>query len=187
MKYLLAFSLLSLLGFSACNDREQKLRKRELELVEKEQKLLLKEKELALKEQNILTRERLLDTSKINLVDSAAYSPLIIGSWTVTMRCTETDCAGSAIGDVKNETWNITYQNGSFLSKVIVNDKLVRIYSGKYNGKTLDLTAQQDETGMPPQAKMAVQLKLISKNRMEGQRIIQRQNCRILYELEMTK
>jgi hypothetical protein len=55
------------------------------------------------------------------------------------MTCTETTCPGSAIGDTKTETWDISYQNNVLLAKANVGDKLTRVYTGTYDGTNLVL------------------------------------------------
>jgi len=43
------------------------------------------------------------------------------------MRCTETNCSGSAVGDTKNEQWEIGYQNGGIVAQAFSGNKLVRV------------------------------------------------------------
>lgn len=168
----------------SCKDqkREQELAKKEAELKQKEQELLLKEKKLQLKEEELSKR----DSSTI-IADTAAYNPAIIGSWAVTMRCIETNCQGSAIGDIKNERWEINYQKENILARAYADKTLVRIYSGYYSSNTFSLVAQQNEAGEQP-ATMNVTLSFSNKNKFEGRReIVRTDGCKIIYAIELTR
>ena len=95
---------------------------------QKEQELLLKEKSLRLTEVELAQKENLLDSSSKNPTDSfIALHPQLPGKWDVTMRCTETNCFGSGVGDTKNEQWEIGYQNGGIVAQAFSGNKLVRV------------------------------------------------------------
>jgi len=118
--------------------REAELEKREAALNQKEQELIVKEKTLQIKEQELLQREQKMD-STLKADTLRQYNPALTGTWQVKMTCTETTCPGSAIGDVKTEQWNISYQATTVLVKAMTGDKLVRIYTGSFNGNTVEL------------------------------------------------
>ncbi len=182
---LLFFCPLLLLMLNSCDSREQKLRKKESELQQKEQELLLKEKELEIREQQLKNGS----AANVDTVgaSSAPKNMAITGIWAVKMECIETDCEGSAIGDTKNEHWEISYQNSTILAKAKANNKLVRVYTGKQLGKVFELSAEQNAADKTPAAKIIVKLKPISTDKMEGRREIYREGCRIIYALELTK
>lgn len=168
--------------------REEALEKKENEINQKEQRLLLREKELQLKEEELAQRQRVMDSTQNQFLtnDSAVINPQIIGNWSVTMRCTATTCEGSAIGDTKNETWQIYYQDQNVIIKAFADNKLVRTYTGVHTDRNIQLVAQQDET--MPQAKMTVQLNLKTANEMDGTReIVRANNCQIVYALTLRK
>ena len=128
---------------------------------------------------------KLVDSATLLLDSFGTYNPAIIGNWTVTMRCVETTCEGSAIGDTKTEHWDISYDGNTVIAKVIANEKLVRVYEGKMTTKTLQLSVKSEGA---TDARMNVILTVVKEGRMEGQReIIQASGCRVVYTLEVVK
>jgi hypothetical protein len=110
------------------------------------------------------------------------------GTWATRMSCIETDCSGSALGDSKNEQWEISYEQDAVLVRASVNNKVVRVYTGQLNGSTLELTAQHMAGETLPDAIITAQLQATSDRRLEGRREINRSdNCRIVYALDLTK
>ena len=188
MKWIVFFLFTLSIAFSSCNidKREDALDQREIALNEREQELLLKEKSLELKAEELAKREQVLDSTSKSAVDTlSALHPNLAGLWNVTMRCTQTTCAGSAVGDTKTEQWEIVIQNNTVIAKAMSDKKLVRIYSGSYLGKTFQLIAQQEN---PQQAtKIVVRLQPTQEQEMTGQREIIRDDCRIVYSLELKK
>lgn len=181
------FYLVFLICFaSGCDLRkkEAELQTKEAELNQREQELLLKEKTLQLKEEELLSKEK---TDTLNKKTSGLYNPAIIGIWQVKMICTETTCPGSAVGDTKTEQWNISFEANRIIAKVLSDDKLMRSYIGIPSTNSLELVAEQDNTVAPSTTIMVVRLNLISPNRMEGQREIIRDNCKVTYSLQMEK
>jgi hypothetical protein len=186
--YLLMFSFAAIL-FSGCNlrEREATLQKKEDAVSEKEQMLLLKEKTLQLKEEELTKREHSLDSSAV-LDTTAKINVNLVGTWSVKMSCIETTCQGSAVGDTKTETWELTYQDKNVIAKAKVNDELVRVYSGIYNGTTLELSETQTKA-VAPVTKIMVRLRTDGDGRLEGQRDIERldESCKIIYAMTMEK
>ena len=182
--FLLACSL-----FASCGirEREEALEQREKEINQKEQSLLLLQKQLQLKEEDLLLRQKILDSTQLVAnTDSTLVPAHLMGKWAVTMRCTATTCEGSAVGDVKNEQWDVAYQGRNIIVRAMADGKLVRTYTGVFGDNKVQLSAQQ-EPGAPP-VKMVVQLGFRSDNEMEGEREITRaNNCRIVYAISMSK
>lgn len=186
----LFFSLFIFLPGCEMHKREQELKVKVAELNQKEQELLLKEKSLQLKQEELAKREKLLDSTAFqNSIDTlSALHPNLPGLWNVTMRCTETTCTGSAVGDTKKEQWEISFQNNTVIAKAMSDNKLLRVYSGTYEGSLFELSAQQDNVVTAPSAKMIVRLQKTKENEMAGQReIIRPEECRIVYALELSK
>src|SRR5687768_6602916 len=115
MRPLLVLSLL-FLSLNSCSirQREKQLDKRTAELDQREQQLLPKERLLQIKEEELNTREKAFDSAvkKENIQDSTSVRDILavrdtslIGNWSVRMRCIETNCTGSAVGDTKTEHW----------------------------------------------------------------------------------
>ena len=173
----------------SCNlrTREETLQKRETALSVKEQELLLKEKTLQLKEEELASKQRAFDSSS-RMLDTAKINPAIVGTWAVQMTCTQTNCSGSAVGDTKTETWELSYQKNNIIAKAKVNDDLVRVYSGILTGNALELTETHDASTQPS-TKIVVRLQTTSDTKLEGQREITRLNedCKIVYAMVMEK
>ncbi len=149
----------------------------------------MKKKSLQLKEVELAQKEKLLDSSSKNPTDSfIALHPQLPGKWDVTMRCTETNCSGSAVGDTKHEQWEIGYQNGGIVAQAFSGNKLVRVYSGSSNGNTIELSTATNTPEANSATKMIVRIQEIKDNEMTGQRdIIRPGNCHIIYALELKR
>jgi hypothetical protein len=186
--------LLAFLLLTGCNlqERETLVQKREAELAQKEQALMIKEQNLQLKEEELLKREQQLQTApkpdSVAQVPTDAFNPALIGKWNARMTCTETTCTGSAVGDTKTETWEISYQNQRVIAKAMTGENLARIYTGTYNNNLLELTENVETSSAAPATQMVVRLTLINPTTMEGQReIIRTGDCRIVYALQLNK
>lgn len=175
--------------------REEALKQKEAALAEREQQLTFREKSVAIKEEELLQLQKHLDSTKISMDSVKAindtaliYNQQLIGNWSVRMTCTETTCTGSAVGDTKTETWNISYDSSFIVAKAIAGDKLVRVYTGSYVGTNLTLSENVTNVPSEPATKMTIRLTTVDDNTMEGQREIVRENdCRIVYSLQLSK
>jgi len=190
MKIVYVLFLLIVLSNVKCGlrQRETQLEKRENEINQKEQKLLLLETQLQLKEAALAEREKKADSIQIALPvsDSALIDTTIIGDWSVNMRCTETTCEGSAVGDTKNETWSVTYQGNVLIAKAMADKQLVRIYTGTYTEAGLQLAAEQEQAA--PSNRITVTLEQTRAGEMQGIREIRRpEECHIVYALTLKK
>ena len=184
-----AISLLIIFSLgSGCDlrSREEDLLKKEAALNQKEQELLLKEKTLQIKEQELLKRQLTIDSTQTTDTGNF-YNPAIVGIWSVKMTCTETTCTGSAVGDIKTEQWNISYEANAIIAKAMSDDKLVRTYTGVPKGDVIELAeAHQNVISQLP-TRMIVRLRLTGATTIEGQREIIRNNCKVTYALQMEK
>lgn len=176
---ILCFSLLLLSYGCGMNDREKRLDHREETLSKKQQELLLWENRLMLKEKELNARKTLLDSTSKTIDSAGIYDPAITGKWLMKMRCTETSCDGSAIGDTKTEQWDITYNKNNVVVTAFVGDKLTRIYNGLLKPGGLVVADKQSAT----ESVIQINLRPISENRMEGTREIIQKNCKIVYLL----
>jgi len=186
MKWIL---LMGIVFISGCGlrQREMELNRKMQELNVKEQELALKEQSLSIKEEQLNEKEKSLDSTK-NVVNDSLFvqHQKLPGTWMVEMQCTETNCPGSAVGDVKNEQWDFKFQNNMVIASAMSNNQLVRVYTGDYVGNTLKLAVQQDSTDAS--AKIVVRLQQIKDKEMTGDReITQANGCRILYSLRLKK
>ena len=160
---------------------------REKNIQRKTQELKLLEQQLKLKEQELAGREQRLDSADSLLKDSIGiYDAKIIGDWNVSMQCTETNCTGYAVGDVKTEQRTISYHNNNVLVRAYVNKKIVRTSSGAFSNNTIKLTANLSEA----QTRMDVILRPEESNEklMSGQRIINHEGeCRTVFSVRAEK
>lgn len=189
MKYLISLLVFLLFFTQSCDirEREEALNKREARLNEKEQELLLQEKTLQLQQEELNKQKQSLDSTRLQ--DTlTVYNPALPGTWDVRMTCIETSCPGSAVGDTKNETWEISYQEKTVIARAMVNNELVRVYSGFFTGNTLELVDTRENIPSQPPTRIVVRLRLSQENLMEGQREIERiGECKILYAVVMNK
>lgn len=179
--------LIAIVFITGCGlkERENALDLKEKKLNEKEQHLISLEKQLQLREEDLINREKLLDsTNKLN--DSIGiFNQDLVGKWQIKMICTETTCAGSAIGDTQTEQWEIAYINNNIIVNAFAGKKLVRVYSGTYSDGGLRLSSQNQPAA---ETMILVNLRYIKANRMEGERIISQEgNCKIVYTLQADK
>lgn len=189
MKQLILLLILLLPFLQGCDmrQREEALSQKEASLNQREQELLLKEKTLQLKEDELVKREQRIDSTR-RLDSTTVYNASLPGTWDVKMTCTETSCPGSAVGDIKNETWEIAYQENNVIARAMVNNELVRVYSGIFTGNTLELVEARENASTQPATRMVVRLRLSKENVMEGQREIERiGECKIIYGIIMNK
>jgi hypothetical protein len=190
MKYVILVCLFSFFAASCgLRERELELERRTNELNQKEQEFLLKVKSFQLQEEELLKRQKQLDSSSKLMSDSFLLQhPKLLGKWNVTMHCTETTCTGSAIGDIKNEQWEISYQNKQIIAHAYSDNKLVRIYTGNYHEGAIELSTGPDNADLSTSTNMVVRIREIKENEMRGKREITRpDNCRIIYDLLLKK
>jgi len=190
MKGLFIIFLFLLFAVSSCDlrQREEALQKREASLNQKEQELLLKERTLQLKEEELAKRQQQIDSSK-KTDTTHIVNPALAGTWDVKMTCTETTCAGSAVGDTKNEEWVIAYEANTLLAKAMANGQVSRIYSGFSTGNIVELVENRTAAaGTEATSRMTVRLRLVDETHMDGQReIVRDKDCKIVYALQLEK
>ncbi|MDO9373790.1 MAG: hypothetical protein Q7T76_05215 [Ferruginibacter sp.] len=194
MRWLYLLLLSSLIASPGCSadEQEKMLQAKETKLNEKEQQLSIREQTIQLKEEELTRRQQLLDSTTVKvpaLPDTLSrLHPQLPGVWNVTMRCTETTCAGSAVGDTKTEQWQLSFQNNNIIVQAMSDKKLLRIYTGSYIANFFELSSHQEGVDQQQATKMLVKLQVKKADEMTGQREIIRENdCRIVYALELRK
>lgn len=166
-------------------EREQAIATKEQELILREQQLSLREQDLTSREEKLQHAMHLMDSTQ-NVKDSiGVYNESLVGSWNVKMLCTETNCVGSAIGDVKVEKWLIGYENNQIVAKVFAKKSLVRIYNGYYTGSTLKLSQIDTSSATEMQIELSQDEKDLKK--LKGTRSINKPNCKIVYSVDADK
>lgn len=174
--------------FSGCGlqEKERGLKRKEAELNQKEQQLNLREKNLKFKEEELAQQETRLDT--LSKDSSLVLNPNLVGTWLTKMTCTETTCPGSAVGDTKTEQWVLSYVGNHIIAEALANSKLVRIYTGSFNGNSIELVQDNQANTSEPSTQMTANLTIKDANTLEGERkIVRNNNCKIVYALEMQK
>ena len=186
--FFLLFSLSFLLPSCDTQKREQALQLRDLALTQKEQELTIREQALKAREEELAKKQMDFDSTTTNSVDSiGALHPNLSGIWNVTMRCMETTCPTSAVGDTKTEQWEIGVENNRVTARARSDKKLLRIYSGSYLSNSFVLSAPPDNVP-DNEANIIVRFQPTNENEMSGQREVIRPNdCRVVYSLEFRK
>jgi hypothetical protein len=185
--------ILFLLFISGCTQRNTNLLQAEKDSLQtKGAMLAIKEAELQRRESLILQREQKLDSmlnADTTRVDTTRSKYLAIeGKWSVQMTCIQTNCAGSAIGDVKSEQWELQYSGTQLVAKAMADSKLVRVYTGTAKGQSIDLSEERPAAGELPATKMVIRATMVNEKTIEGQReIIRNGSCNIIYQLVMSK
>jgi len=170
---------------AACVNREDsdELKSREMKVSQKEEELRIFEQQLITRDIELKSREKLLDSLEYTGDTTGVYNAKLIGNWTVNMKCIETNCEGSALGDTKTERWNIAYHNNRVVVKVMSKNIITRVYLGVYTEAGLALQSKQQDL-----TSMSIQLNQLSDTKMEGVREInQGGNCKIVYSVGLSK
>ncbi|OJV19741.1 MAG: hypothetical protein BGO21_22015 [Dyadobacter sp. 50-39] len=158
-------------------EKEARLTKREQQIAEKEQTLMQWEQRLTLLEKDLQEKKKKQQQDSTAVTDSLQAQP-VTGKWIVKMRCTETNCGGSAIGDSKTETWEIAYHNKGIVVNAFAGNNLSRIYNGSYSQNRLEATNGQ------PGSESVIRVMLeLKEGKMEGTREVERTDCKIRYIL----
>jgi hypothetical protein len=192
MKYLIIISVTLFFSLSACktDNREKMLAQKAAQLDTMERQLEQRRQSLALKEAELLRKEKLMDSisNRTSTDTLGRLHPGLSGLYNVAMRCTETTCPESAVGDTKSEQWELTIVDNQVIAKAMSNQEIVRVYKGGYSGNTIELFVQSDTASALPAGQMIVRLQEVRENQLRGTREITRQdNCRIIYELNLQK
>lgn len=177
--FILIFLLIIFLQSCGWSEREKNLIKRQKETAEKEQQLLAWEQRLKIKERELEHTKQFLDSTQKQIDSTSVYDPAIIGKWTVKMRCIETSCEGSALGDTKIEQWDVSYNQNTVVVKAYSGAVLSRVYMGTYANSMLKILDEQVDTGVS----ISAVLNFSNQRRIEGTREIEQQACKIIYAL----
>ena len=183
------FIVMGFVFITGCDyqSRNEALDKKMNELNQREAILSLKEQQMEIKVEQINEKEKILDSTAHVLNDSLLRShKKIEGGWRVDMICTQTNCSGSAVGDLKTERWNITVEGNNVIANVGSKSALSKSYTGSFEGNLITLTADQDTTEV--NATIEVHLQQSTDKEMEGDRVVtQTSGCQILYSLRLKR
>lgn len=184
--YLIGFILIISFATSCGSADSEKLKAREMKVLKKEQELKMFEQQLISRDIELKSRELLLDSLEHFSDTTGTYNAKLIGDWVVNMKCIETSCEGSALGDTKTERWNISYHNNRVVVKVLSKNLIARVYLGKFTENILKLQSRQQDSNAA--VTMDVHLVQISDDKMEGVREINQEGrCKIVYAVGLSK
>ncbi|KQS89407.1 MULTISPECIES: hypothetical protein [Chryseobacterium] len=177
--------LVLFLIFQSCNDKEKNL-----QLTERENALLEKEKLFATKEaeyQSLLKMRDSIFTEKDSTEVIKKWPAEVFGEWTGKVICTESSCSDYVIGDQRIDTWEFDSDSTQLFSKIVNKNKLVRLYSGKFENNEVKLSYKTDSTAEKT-VEMNVLLNEFSPNKIRGQRTINVDNkCMAKFSVELTR
>jgi len=167
----------------ACDDK-----KKEADLMVREKQLLEKEKLFAQKESEYQSLLKMRDSifSKKDSIKIAVWPKEVAGAWTGKVICTESNCNDYVVGDQRTDTWEFDSDSLQLSTKIINNNNLVRVYSGKFENNEIKLNYKTDSTSKK-QVEMNVLLNEISPNKIRGTRTIAVDNCMAKFSVELIR
>ena len=159
-------------------------------LEEREQQLLTKENAFAQKEaeyQSLLKmRDSIFSKPVSDSVQITKWPDSIAGSWMGKVVCTESNCSDYVVGDQRTDTWDFDSDSTQLFTKIINNNNLVRVYSGKFDNSAVKLNFKTDSTSKK-KVDMNVLLNDITSNKMKGTRTIAVDNCTAKFSVELVR
>lgn len=167
-------------------ERRKELDAREQSLVNREQAVMLKEKQLQLLEDSL--QKTSVKNDSLNLqIQGLPFPDSLVGNWNVNMVCTQTNCSGFAVGDIRKEQWQLAKNETGVSVKAMQGNKLIRVYTGIFTGENLHLSTPASDS-IRSTAEMTVALKIDNINKMSGQRsITQADGCGATFKVDMDK
>jgi hypothetical protein len=177
-------SIIILLLTNSCSDNGTLMKAKEDSLNRREAEL--NRRELALRQREELLKEGLRQKDSIAGTDSTALLQQFTGQWSARLTCVEATCTGYAVGDIKNEEWNISFEEGKVLTRARADGQEIRVYSGQINGAVLEMGEDLQKTPSPAAAQMIVRLQQVRTGVLEGRREVFRENnCKIVFDLHL--
>lgn len=170
--------------FISCDDKQK-----EDNLTERERQLLEKEKTFAQKESEYQALLKMRDSifAKKDSVTVMKWPASLAGSWTGKVICTESNCSDYVVGDQRTDTWEFDSDSTQLITKIINNNNLVRIYSGKFENNEARLNFKTDSAAKK-QVEMNILLNDIAPNKVRGTRTIAVDNsCMARFSVELVR
>lgn len=168
----------------SCNDK-----KKENDLEIREKQLLEKEKLFAQKESEYQVLLKMRDSifTKKDSVAAVNWPAAVAGLWTGKVICTESNCSDYVVGDQRTDTWEFDSDSTQLMTKIINNNNLVRIYSGKFENNEAKLNFKTDSTSKK-QVEMNILLNDITPDKIRGTRTIAVDNsCMAKFSVELVR
>lgn len=180
---ILLIPLLFLLFSCDNKDKANDLALREKELLNKEKSFAQKEAEY----QSLLKmRDSIFNHQNSDSIRIIKWSNEISGAWTGKVICTESNCSDYVVGDQRTDTWEFDSDSIQLFTKIINNNNLVRLYSGKFENNEIKLNFKTDSTAKK-QVDMNVLLNDISPNKIRGIRTVAVDNCVAKFSVELIR
>lgn len=180
---ILLIPLLFLLFSCDNKDKANDLALREKELLNKEKSFAQKEAEY----QSLLKmRDSIFNHQNSDSIRIIKWSDEISGAWTGKVICTESNCSDYVVGDQRTDTWEFDSDSIQLFTKIINNNNLVRLYSGKFENNEIKLNFKTDSTAKK-QVDMNVLLNDISPNKIRGIRTVAVDNCVAKFSVELIR
>ena len=180
---ILLISLLFLLFSCDNKDKADDLALREKELLNKEKLFAQKEAEY----QSLLKmRDSIFNHKNSDSIKIVKWSDEISGDWIGKVICTESNCSDYVVGDQRTDTWEFDSDSIQLFTKIINNNNLVRLYSGKFENNEIKLNFKTDSTAKK-QVDMNVLLNDISDTKIKGTRTIAIGNCMAKFSVELIR
>lgn len=157
-------------------------------LTDREKQLLEKEKIFAKKESEYQSLLKMRDSifTKKDSVKVAVWPTEIFGDWNGKVICTESNCSDYAVGDQRTDLWEFDNDSTQPITKIINNNNLVRLYSGKFENNEIKLSFKTDSTAKK-NVEMNVLLNDISDNKIKGTRTIISDGCTAKFSVELVR
>ncbi|REC49386.1 hypothetical protein [Chryseobacterium pennipullorum] len=168
----------------SCNykEKEKNLTDREKQLLEKEKIFAKKESEY----QALLMMRDSIFAKKDSVVIAATWPDEISGPWNGKVICIESNCSDYAIGDQRTDIWEFDNDPTQPVTKIINNNNLVRLYTGKFENNEIKLSYKTDSTAKK-NVEMNVLLNDISDNKIKGTRTIVSDGCTAKFSVELVR
>ncbi|WP_332454737.1 hypothetical protein [Chryseobacterium aquaticum] len=178
------FLLFSLLIIFSCDNKE-----RQEQLAERETKLLEKEKLFSKKESEYQALLKMRDSifAKKDTVKISTWPKEVAGLWSGKVICTESTCSDYVVGDQRIDNWEFGSDSIQPSVKIINNNNLVRLYTGKFENNEIQLNYKTDSTSKK-NVEMSVLLNEISADKIKGTRTVTVDNkCTARFSVELVR
>ncbi|WP_363315996.1 hypothetical protein, partial [Chryseobacterium sp.] len=168
----------------SCTNKEK-----EQQIAEREKQLLEKEKLFAQKESQYQALLKMRDSifSHKDSVIIPTWPQEIAGIWNSKVICTESNCSEYVVGDQRSDIWEFDHDSTQLVVKIINNNNLVRLYTGKFENNEIKLNFKTDSTASK-KVEMNVVLNDISDTKIKGIRTITSDNnCTAKFSVELVR
>lgn len=184
IKGIVACLFVAALFFAGCRNsaKEDELNKKEQALIEKENQFALKEADY---QALLKMRDSLL--AKKDTVLTTAWPTQVKGLWNSKVVCTESNCSDYIVGDQRSDLWQFDSDSSQMITKVISDNKLVRIYQATYSDNQINLNFSTDSAA-PKKVVMNVLLSEAAPGKLKGTRTISIDSaCTAKFSVELNR